>query len=364
MVESGKGLPNFSRATPPISFSSSSRSWPKPLATSSRTQMAWDVTSGPIPSPGREVTRSCMEPSIRFPKDKGGKTAVEARFQGAARILCDALQFPVETRLAASPARIVRRGKRDGASPVSTGVGLHAPEIIFLLAVMIGERDRYLCLAGAAGYMSRMRVIGIGGGSGGPRERQGSRGGREFLAVAGGAIAVAWVAVGNVLDQFDQMAVLNLFDAVGKDDKPAIDLIEMAAFKLVSQLLATQSQRVAAGVLAQHQSRIGHAHRLGRHDFVGQRILEHAILVNSGLVRKRIPAGDGLVGLHGNTGDLRQHLAGSIQVLAGDCGFVMIPVGAHPHGHDDFFERRIAGALADAVDGALHLTRPLLHSRE
>src|SRR5260370_573464 len=77
------------------------------------------------------------------------------------------------------------------------------------------------------------------------------------------------------------MAVLHLFNAVGKNHKPAIDLIEFAALKLMSELFATQSQRVAAGVLAQHQSRIGHAHRLWGHDFVGQRILEHAILVNS-----------------------------------------------------------------------------------
>ena len=49
------------------------------------------------------------------------------------------------------------------------------------------------------------------------------------------------------------MAVLNLFDAVGKNYKPAIDLIEFTALKLVSQLFAAQSQRVAAGVFAQHQ---------------------------------------------------------------------------------------------------------------
>ena len=54
----------------------------------------------------------------------------------------------------------------------------------------------------------------------------------------------------------------------------------------------------------------------------------------------------------------------AIQLLAGDRGLVRIAVGAHPHGHDDFFQRCIAGALADAVDGALHLARTGLHSRE
>ena len=32
-------------------------------------------------------------------------------------------------------------------------------------------------------------------------------------------------------------------------------------------------------------------------------------------------------------------------------------VGAHPHRHDDLFERRIAGALAEPVDGAFDLAR-------
>ena len=32
-------------------------------------------------------------------------------------------------------------------------------------------------------------------------------------------------------------------------------------------------------------------------------------------------------------------------------------VGAHARRHHDFLERRVAGALADAVDRALHLTR-------
>src|SRR5208282_4404307 len=186
-----------------------------------------------------------------------------------------------------------------------------------------------------------------------------SRSRREFPTVTvGGGFS------NHVFDQFKQMAVLNLLDAVGKNYKSAIDLVQLAALKLVSQLFTAQRQRVPAGVLAQHQSRIGHAHRLRRHDFVGQRILEHAILVNSGLMRKRIAASDGLVWLHRDTCDFRQRLAGSVQLFGGNCGFVRITVAAYPHGHDDFFEGGIAGALANAVDGALHLARTLLHSRQ
>src|SRR5713101_6789583 len=141
---------------------------------------------------------------------------------------------------------------------------LHTPEIVFLLAVMIGKGDRHRRLAGAAGDLSRMRVVGIGsGGSGdGTRKLQSGRGGRKLLALAAGDIAPADVAACDVLDQFQQMAVLNLLNTVGKNHKPAIDFIEFVALKLVSELFAAQSQRVAAGVLAQHQPGIGYAYRL------------------------------------------------------------------------------------------------------
>src|SRR5208282_570692 len=161
IVASGRGLPNFSRATPPISFSSSSRSWPKPLATSSSTQMAWDVTSGPIPSPGREVTRSSMESSLSFPKSI-------LRGRALRELTLGFFTFCLHLR-------------RWLAAPLLNTLELNTPEldtpkIIFLLAVMlVGEGDRHRRLAGAARYVRVMRVIGIGRigcSSDGTQERQ------------------------------------------------------------------------------------------------------------------------------------------------------------------------------------------------
>src|SRR5208337_1529640 len=126
------------------------------------------------------------------------------------------------------------------------------------------RRNTWPGLTGAAGDLSRMRIIGIDScaSGGGTRERQSGRSGRKLLALAGD-IAGANRAAADILNQFEQVAVLNLLDAVGQYYKPAIDLIEFAAFKLVSQLFAAQSERVAAGVLAQHQPRIRHPDRLG-----------------------------------------------------------------------------------------------------
>src|ERR1700681_3063900 len=123
-------------------------------------------------------------------------------------------------------------------TPSLTRPGSYTPKIVFLLAVMIGEGDRHRRLAGATGYLRRMRVIGIGscGRRDSARERQSRRGRRKLLALAAGNIAAADGAACDVLNQFEQMAVLNLLDAVGKNYKPAIDLIEFAALKLVSEL--------------------------------------------------------------------------------------------------------------------------------
>ena len=52
-----------------------------------------------------------------------------------------------------------------------------------------------------------------------------------------------------------------------------------------------------------------------------------------------------------------QQLAGGVEMLGVDAGFVREAVAAGLDGHDDLFERSVAGALADAVDGALDLPR-------
>ena len=113
---------------------------------------------------------------------------------------------------------------------------------------------------------------------------------------------------------------------------------------------------MASGVLAQHEPVAVQADRLRLHDLVGQLVLEHAVLVNAGLVCERVVADDRLVDRHRDAGDLRQKLAGRINLLADDVG---LHVGEHVlaglDGHDDFFHGRVAGPLADPVDRAFYL---------
>ena len=51
-------------------------------------------------------------------------------------------------------------------------------------------------------------------------------------------------------------------------------------------------------MFAQHQFVAWHADRFGSHDFVAQRIADHAVLMNAGFVRESIAADDCLVRLH------------------------------------------------------------------
>src|ERR1700722_16871607 len=79
--------------------------------------------------------------------------------------------------------------------------------------------------------------------------------------------------------------------------------------------------------------------------------------MNASFVRKSVASGHGLVRLHRYAGDLTQHLAGEKKMFACDSSFIGITIATNPHCHHNFFERGIARALADSVDGALPLAR-------
>ena len=76
-----------------------------------------------------------------------------------------------------------------------------------------------------------------------------------------------------------------------------------------AQLLQRLAQRVAAGVLAEHE-RVGRqADGGGVHDLVGRALLQHAVLVDARLVRERVAPDDRLVRLHRVAGQARDQAA-------------------------------------------------------
>ena len=60
-------------------------------------------------------------------------------------------------------------------------------------------------------------------------------------------------------------------------------------------------ERAAAAVFAEHEVLAANADRGRRHDLVGERVGEHAVLVNAALVREGVGADDGLVGRAGGS---------------------------------------------------------------
>ena len=110
-------------------------------------------------------------------------------------------------------------------------------------------------------------------------------------------------------------------------------------------------------VLAEHDLR-GFLADGGRvDDLVGLAVLHHAVLVDARLVLERVPADDRLVELHRVPGEPGDQARRARQLFAVDGRLdVAEVVAARAQRHHDLFQRGVAGALAEPVDRALHLT--------
>ena len=118
---------------------------------------------------------------------------------------------------------------------------------------------------------------------------------------------------------------------------------------------------IAAGELAERQPVGIPAHIFGTHDFVGLAVLEHAVLMDAGLVGKGIGADDGLVRLHRIAGDAGHQLGRRHDLRGVDARVATEHILARAHRHHDFFQRGIAGTLAETIDGAFDLARAVHH---
>src|SRR5260370_12883379 len=106
------------------------------------------------------------------------------------------------------------------------------------------------------------------------------------------------------------------------------------------------------------------SHGLGRHDLITQRIADHSVLMYAGFMRKSVAADNRLVRLHPKADDLRKHLAGRVNFARIDSSFEGQAITPHIHRHHYFFQRSVAGALANSIHRALDLSRPGFDRRE
>src|SRR6185312_11797335 len=142
---------------------------------------------------------------------------------------------------------------------------------------------------------------------------------------------------------------------IGQGGHLSIDRVELRGGEIETQLFATIFESVATAVFTQHQTAFGNSDRLRIDDLIRGRFFEEAVLMDTSFVGEGVAADDGLVGLGSEADDGAEKLAGGEEGFGVDAGLIRIAVIAGLHDHDYLFERAVAGALADAVDGAFDL---------
>mmetsp|Transcript_9450 Transcript_9450/g.38649 ORF Transcript_9450/g.38649 Transcript_9450/m.38649 type:complete len:493 (-) Transcript_9450:531-2009(-) len=172
-------------------------------------------------------------------------------------------------------------------------------------------------------------------------------------------------------DQRDDLVVAHAARLLLRDELEAVKhLVELVSLQREAQLLELGLQRVPTAVLAHDDAHVALAAKvsdsLGRDDLVRLLVLEHAVLVNAGLVREGVGADDRLVRLNSHAGVLPHHLGARVDVHRVDAGVRAedLLLTAHPDGHRHLLQARVTRALADAVDGALNLPRAVGDARE
>ena len=82
----------------------------------------------------------------------------------------------------------------------------------------------------------------------------------------------------------------------------------------------TIPQRMSAAVFAQHQRADTDAYVFWLHDFVGCAVLQHAVLMNAGFMRKSVVAHNGFVARHRHAGERGEQAAGRLQTTCINVG--------------------------------------------
>src|SRR5216684_8789640 len=157
------------------------------------------------------------------------------------------------------------------------------------------------------------------------------------------------------------VALANIFLLVGERRNAAIDLREFHVARFVSQIPQAQAQSVAPGVLAEDQRTSRNANGLRGNNFVRQWILDTAVLMDARFMGKGVRPHHGFVRRNRGAGNFGEHTARGEKLFQADPGGDAETLFTHRESHDDFLQRRVAGALADAVNGAFDLANTRAH---
>src|SRR5437763_3080472 len=171
-----------------------------------------------------------------------------------------------------------------------------------------------------------------------------------------------------VLEEADEqrveVAVVDLLLLVREPLQLLEYLVDLLRLELVAEIVQPRVQRMAAAVLAEHEVAALEADVLGPHHLVRLLVVDHPVLVDAGFVGEGVLPDHRLVARDVESRRSRHHPARRAELLRTDARAQAEEVVARAQRHHHFLERTVPGALADPVDGALHLPRPRLERRQ
>ena len=166
----------------------------------------------------------------------------------------------------------------------------------------------------------------------------------------------------RIINQGRQIVVVDEFLFVPDFLESDEDRADFRIAQFEPEMLEARGHGVASAVFGQGQLGAAPTHLDRIHDLVGLAHLEHAVLVDARTVGEGVLADDGLAALHVQSAHAADNARGFQNFPRVHVGVQLSEkVGARFQCHDHFFQRGIAGAFADAVDRAFHLSRPGLH---
>src|SRR5947207_4623432 len=171
-----------------------------------------------------------------------------------------------------------------------------------------------------------------------------------------------------VLEEADEqrveVAVVDLLLLVREPLQLLEYLVDLLRLELVAEIVQPRVQRMAAAVLAEHEVAALEADVLGPHHLVRLLVVDHPVLVDAGFVGEGVLPDHRLVARDVESRRSRHHPARRAELLRTDARAQAEEVVARAQRHHHFLERTVPGALADPVDGTLHLPRPRLERRQ
>jgi hypothetical protein len=163
-------------------------------------------------------------------------------------------------------------------------------------------------------------------------------------------------------DQCFEIGIAQFNFAIGQFLESGEHLVERIAMQVITHLLQGVGKRMTAGMLAQNDFRLALTNCGWIHDFVGRALIQHAVLMDTRFMCKRITTNNGLVVLNGIGSEATHQTRSASQFLGLDTGIDATEViGTSTERHHDFFQRSVTGTLTQTVDCTFDLTCTQLH---